>query len=75
MFPVMKYEILPWLILFLPLLSAAVITLFTLRCKATSSLISIGAVVTSFILSLVFIKANGFQFSVKLPSTGCPSAD
>jgi NADH-quinone oxidoreductase subunit L len=65
MFPAqsMKLEILPWLILFLPLLSAAVITLFTLRCKTTSSLISIGAVVTSFILSLAFIHANGFQFS------------
>ena len=59
----MKYENLPWLILFLPLLSAAVIALFTLRSKTVSSLISIGAVVTGFILSLVFINANGFQFS------------
>jgi NADH-quinone oxidoreductase subunit L len=57
----MKYEILPWLILFLPLLSTAVITLFTLRCRTTSSLISIGAVVTGFILSLVFINANGWH--------------
>jgi NADH-quinone oxidoreductase subunit L len=59
----MKYEILPWLILFLPLLSAAVITLFTLRSKTVSSLISIGAVVAGFVMSLVFINANGFQFS------------
>ena len=59
----MKYEILPWLILFLPLLSAAVITLFTLRCKTTSSLISIGAVVAGFVMTLLFINANGFQFS------------
>jgi NADH-quinone oxidoreductase subunit L len=58
----MKYENLPWLILFLPLLSVVVITLFTLRSKAVSSLISIGAVVTSFVLSLVFINANGMQF-------------
>ena len=58
----MKYENLPWLILFLPLLSAAMITLFTLRCKTTSSLISIGAVVAGFVLSLVFINANGMQF-------------
>ena len=59
----MKYELLPWLILFLPLLSAAVITLFTLRSKTVSSLISIGAVVTGFVMTLLFINANGFQFS------------
>ena len=59
----MKHELFPWLILFLPLISAAVITLFTLRYKTVSSLVSIGAVVTSFLLSLAFIGANGFQFS------------
>jgi NADH-quinone oxidoreductase subunit L len=59
----MKYEILPWLILFLPLLSVAVITLFTLRSKTVSSLISIGAVATGFVMTLLFINANGFQFS------------
>src|SRR5471030_3186265 len=60
----MKYEILPWIILFLPLLAAAVITLFTLRCKTKSSLISISAVVTGFVLSLVFINANGWHPAV-----------
>ncbi len=60
----MKYEILPWLILFLPLLSAAVITLFTLRSKTVSSLISIGAIVTGFVLTLVFIAANGMHPAV-----------
>ena len=59
----MKYEILPWLILFLPLLSVAVITLFTLRSKTVSSLISIGAVVAGFVMTLLFINGNGFQFS------------
>jgi NADH-quinone oxidoreductase subunit L len=59
----MKYEILPWLILFLPLLSAAVITLFTLRCKTTSSLISIGAVVAGFMMTVIFVNANGIHFS------------
>ncbi len=58
----MKHELFPWLILFLPLLSAAVITLFTLRSKTVSSLISIVAVVAGFVLSLVFINANGMQF-------------
>src|SRR5271170_8131392 len=57
----MKYELFPWLILFLPLLAAAVITLFTLRWKTTSSLISIGAIVIGFVLSLVFINANGWH--------------
>src|SRR5471030_404358 len=61
----MKYEILPWLILFLPLLATAVITLFTLRCKTTSSLISIGAVVGGFILTIVFISANGFHINAE----------
>ena len=59
----MKLAILPWLILFLPLLSATVITLFTLRSKTVSSLISIGAVTLGFVLSVFFINANGFQFS------------
>jgi NADH-quinone oxidoreductase subunit L len=60
----MKYELLPWIILFLPLLAATAITLFTLRCKTTSSLISIGAIVIGFVLSLVFINANGWHPAV-----------
>jgi NADH-quinone oxidoreductase subunit L len=59
----MKYEILPWMILFLPLLSAAVITLFTLRCKNTSSLISIGAIVAGFVMTVIFVTANGIHFT------------
>jgi NADH-quinone oxidoreductase subunit L len=61
----MKYEIFPWLILFLPLLAATVITLFTLRCKTTSSLISIGAVVAGFILTIIFISANSFHINAE----------
>lgn len=57
----MKYEILPWLILFLPLFAAVFITLFTLHGKVISSLISIGAIVAGFIMALVFINANGLQ--------------
>ncbi|MDD5141359.1 MAG: NADH-quinone oxidoreductase subunit L [Verrucomicrobiales bacterium] len=57
----MKYEILPWIILFLPLLATAVITLFTLRCRTKSSLISISAVVTGFVLTIVFIAVNGWH--------------
>ena len=61
----MQHELFPWLILFLPLLSVAVITLFTLRCKTTSSLISIGAVVAGFILTIIFISANGFHINAE----------
>src|SRR6516162_6640565 len=63
----MKYEIFPWLILFLPLISAAVITLFTLRSKTVSALISIGAVSVAFVLSVLFIQANGIQAHGELP--------
>jgi NADH-quinone oxidoreductase subunit L len=56
----MKYEILPWLILFLPLLSAAAITLFTLRNRAASAALSIGAIVTCFVLAIIFIANNGW---------------
>lgn len=59
----MNYEKLPWLILLLPLCSTVVITLFTLRSRTLSSLISIGAVVAGFILSCIFINANGFSFN------------
>jgi NADH-quinone oxidoreductase subunit L len=42
---------LPWIILFLPLLSAVVITLFTLNNHRVSAMISIGAVLVSLLLS------------------------
>src|SRR5271154_4744416 len=60
----MKLEALPWIILFLPLLATAVITLFTLRCKTKSSLISISAVVTGFVLTIIFIVNNGWHPAV-----------
>jgi len=52
-------SILPWMILVAPLVSAAVITLFTLRWKAVSSFISIAAVLVSFTCScLIFGQSN-----------------
>jgi len=57
----MKYEILPWLILFLPLFAAAVITLFTLSSRNVSALISIGAIVAGFVMTVTYIAANGFN--------------
>ena len=54
-------SILPWLVLFLPLLAAAVITLFTMNDRAVSAKLSIGAVCTSFGLSVVFIALAGWE--------------
>ena len=59
----MKNELFPWLILFLPLLSATVIALFTLRSKTVSSLISIGAVAAGFVLTCLFVNTNGIHYS------------
>jgi NADH-quinone oxidoreductase subunit L len=56
----MNLEALPWLILFLPLLAAVGITLFTLRYPQRSAGLSIGAVVAGFILTIVFLAANGW---------------
>jgi NADH-quinone oxidoreductase subunit L len=50
---------LPWTILLAPLASAVVITLFTLRWKAASSLISVAAVLVSFTCScLIFTQSS-----------------
>src|ERR1043165_4914099 len=56
----MKLEALPWLILFLPLAAAGIITLFTLRNRSVSAQLSVGAVVVGFILSVIFIAVNGW---------------
>ncbi len=60
----MEHLSLIWWVLFLPLFSAAFITLFTLRNKTVSSLISIGAIVAGFVMTVVFIHANGFHANV-----------
>ena len=61
LFQPMNYVILHWLILFLPLLATAAITLFTLRQRTASALLSIGAIVAGFILTIVFVAANGWS--------------
>jgi NADH-quinone oxidoreductase subunit L len=66
----MKNELFPWLILFLPLLSVVVITLFTLRSKTVSSLISIGAVAAGFVLTCLFVNANGIHLNAETPGIG-----
>ncbi|MGD0252919.1 MAG: NADH-quinone oxidoreductase subunit L, partial [Verrucomicrobiota bacterium] len=50
----------PWLILFLPLLAAAGITLFTLKNRNVSAGLSIGAIVIGFVLTIGFIINNGW---------------
>jgi NADH-quinone oxidoreductase subunit L len=57
----MKLEVLPWLILFLPMLSAAAITLGALKNRDLSAKLSIGAIVAGFLLSVLFIAANGWE--------------
>src|SRR5581483_6924713 len=49
---------LPWIVLFLPLLAAGLITLFTRRNRQLSAGLSIAAVIIGFILSVIFIAAN-----------------
>ncbi|MGV3774999.1 MAG: NADH-quinone oxidoreductase subunit L [Verrucomicrobiales bacterium] len=53
-----------WLILFLPLISAAVITLFTRRQQKISALISIAAVAVSFLLSVFYFLKLGSAESI-----------
>jgi NADH-quinone oxidoreductase subunit L len=64
-FALMKFAFIPWLILFLPLLAAVVITLFTQRDRKASAALSIGAIVIGFILGVVFIKVNTFDPATK----------
>src|SRR6266566_1828668 len=53
----MNPEFIPWVILFLPLAAAAVITLFTLRDRTVSASLSIGAVV----VGIIFISWAGWH--------------
>ncbi len=56
----MRPDLIPWIVLFLPLLAAAVITLFTQHDRKLSAGLSIGAVVAGFILSIIFIALTGW---------------
>src|SRR5215469_10048855 len=57
----MNLNFLPWIILFLPLGAAAVITLFTQRDQKVSAALSVSAVVIGFILSVIFVAVVGWQ--------------
>ena len=53
--------ILPWVVLLAPLFSAVVITVFTLRWKALSSVISVAAVLVSFVCSCLIFSRSGIS--------------
>src|SRR6202049_3537340 len=53
--------ILPWIVLVLPLVSAGAITLFTRRLKTLSSLISVAAVLGSFLCSCLIFGQKGLS--------------
>jgi NADH-quinone oxidoreductase subunit L len=57
----MHLALLPWIILFLPLGAAVVITLFTQRNRQVSATLSVGAVVVGFILTVIFVKMAGWR--------------
>src|SRR5215467_8076177 len=54
-------QIIPWLVLFLPLLAALVVTLFTQRDRTLSSGLSIAAVCISFTLAFLYFLITGGQ--------------
>jgi NADH-quinone oxidoreductase subunit L len=65
-FSAMKLEALPWLILFLPLAAAGIITLFTLANRKASAAISVSAVAVAFVLSVLLVIANGWRVSAEI---------
>ncbi len=74
----MKYEVLPWVILFLPLVAAGIITLFTLKNEKVSATLSITAIVAGFVLTLALIKFGGWEareLSVNWLSIGSLNVD
>ena len=62
----MRLEFLPWLVLLLPLAAAVGITLFTLPDRERSARLSIGAVLASFALTVVFVALNGLDLNTEI---------
>src|ERR1035437_2921903 len=71
----MNLDLLPWTILFLPLMAAGLITLFTRHNRKLSAGLSIGAVVAGFVLSLIFVKLNGWGPTRESSITWLPVGD
>ena len=57
----MILDAIPWFILFLPLAAAALITLVTHDDRKLSAGLSIGAVVSGFVLTIIFVAVNHWQ--------------
>ena len=60
-------ETLPWIILLLPLLSAAAILLFTRKSSSVSALISVGSVIATLVLAIGFRRLPEGAESAALP--------
>ncbi len=59
--PQVQLAILAWLVLFLPLAACGLITLFTGRDRKLSAGLSIAAVITGFVLTIIFITVNHWE--------------
>jgi NADH-quinone oxidoreductase subunit L len=57
----MKLEALPWIILFLPLVAAGGVALFTRHHHRLSAGLSIGVVVLAFVLGVIFVRVAGWE--------------
>src|SRR6516164_2772175 len=71
----MTLPALPWIILFLPLLAAGLITLFTRSDRKLSAGLSIAAVVFGFLFSLLFIGLNGWHSAQESVTTWLAAGD
>jgi len=65
----MQLEALPWFVLFLPLLATVLITFFTRKDRKLSAGLSIAAVLTGFILTIIFVSVNGWKPLPELVAT------
>ena len=68
-------EPLPWLILLLPLLSAVLITLFLQRNARFSAILSVGAVLVSFFLTLDLLAEYFWAGRRRFMPNGCGWGD
>ena len=60
-------DALPWPILFLPLIAAVLITLFTQKRNGLSAALSVGAIAISFVISVIlFVNAGEAAFESKI---------
>src|SRR5262245_42159993 len=65
----MSPDFIPWIVLFLPLAAAGIVTLFTRQDRKTSATLSIGAVLAGFVLSIIFVAWAGWQPQSELKTT------